>query len=783
MNFSHKFSLRLTLLILPTITFVLISATFGLFAYFGNSSLSQLQKIHSGQVEKSKFFINLGSDVAKNHIKIYQLMRSADDGADEGDFYDDAKPLLLEIHDIEASLKGYLSTYSIGSLVKIEIINFQKKLISYRINTTNAILMATVDSKLSQKLLRESTEYYIDLNNRILSISRTIQKKMNLVMIKNHENVKFNFIWISIIIILFITSLIFLSILVSRVFSKNFHEKIIILNSLLENSKLSLPVIRNQSEIDILSDVIDKVKNNFNALEDAHRTLGYQEYQVRAILNNMVDSVVTIDASGEILTFNNSAEKSFGYAMEDIVGKNVSLLIHKNYSSQHDFYLKSFLSENVESNIKSNIKIGIELDGLRQDKTCFPVYLSVSELPSPLNNNQCFICCYQDLSIIKQKEAQLQRSQKMDALGKLTGGIAHDYNNMLGVILGYAELLKDGLDGQEKLSNYISAVIKAGNRSAELTRRLLSFSKRKSTRVEMTNINTLLMNDKALLEKTLTANIKLTYNLMDDLWLVNVDCGDLLDAIINISINAMHAIDAQGEITFTTRNVILNETEAYALQIEKGHFVSLSISDTGCGIDKDALDKIFEPFYTTKGAEGTGLGLSQVYGFVKRSGVEIKVESAPGEGAQFTLYFPRYYEDTSRNNSVNISYKSNANNTKGTGTILVVDDEQALINLASEVLRKNGYQVISAKSAQQALNILESETVDLLFSDIIMPDMDGYQLASMVQNKYPAVKIQLVSGFSGDCPSTMLDSEFHKNLLTKPYKSQDLIQRIHELLI
>ena len=385
----------------------------------------------------------------------------------------------------------------------------------------------------------------------------------------------------------------------------------------------------------------------------------------------------------------------------------------------------------------------------------------------------------EDITERRQAEEGLRRSQKMDALGKLIGGIAHDYNNMLGVVLGYADLLQEALREQPKLEKYAHEIHRAGKRGAKLTKKLLAFSRHKSNEAEVLNLNTFLQDEKHLLEKTLTARIKLVLNLAENVWSVCLDSGDLEDAILNMNINAMHAIDGNGQLTIQTSNEQINIANAKLLNLEPGDYVLLSISDTGSGMDETTEERIFDPFYSTKGEEGTGLGLSQVYGFAQRSGGAIKVYSELGYGTQFVFYFPRYNETSHKQQSIK---ENNVVEIKGTETILLVDDEPALLNLIREILSPHGFNVISAESVKEALNILQHESIDILISDIIMPEMDGYQLAAIVKEKYPGIKIQLASGFTDDRGKGMVDESLQQNLLLKPFNSQALLQRIRELL-
>ena len=388
-----------------------------------------------------------------------------------------------------------------------------------------------------------------------------------------------------------------------------------------------------------------------------------------------------------------------------------------------------------------------------------------------------------DISIQKQAESKLRHSQKMDALGELTGGIAHDYNNMLGIVLGYAELLKGKLTKQPKLAKYAHEIHHAGERGVKLTKKLLAFSRRQSGDARKLNLNMLLRDQQHMLEKTLTARINVTLNLAEDLWPVWLDSGDLEDAIVNMSINSMHAMKMGGRLTLQTCNEAVNKMDAKLLQLDVGNFVVLSITDTGCGMDDKTKEKIFDPFFSTKGEQGTGLGLSQVYGFIERCGGAIKVYSKLEQGTRITLYLPRYYDSIGEDSPTETNQETPFEDRLGAEeSILVVDDEPALRNLAFEILDQQNYHVIYAESAKQALQILENEPIDLLLSDVIMPEMDGYQLAAIVHRKYPAVKILLTSGFSDNRELDIVDENLQRNMLHKPYNAQTLLQRIGRLL-
>lgn len=387
----------------------------------------------------------------------------------------------------------------------------------------------------------------------------------------------------------------------------------------------------------------------------------------------------------------------------------------------------------------------------------------------------------QDISEQVYKDEQLRRTQKMNSLGKLTGGIAHDFNNMLGIILGYSEILEKNSGLDDKSKKYIEEITQAGKRASNLTSKLLAFSRKDTVTASKTDVNKLLQDELNMLEKTLTVRIQLKLELEADLWPIWLDKNELEDAILNMSINSMHAMPSGGKLILATNNTKLSEIDTRQMSIPAGDYVRLTIMDTGVGMDQSTLNQIFEPFFTTKKDKGTGLGMSQVYGFVQRSQGAIQVYSEINHGTRITLYFPRYIE-----NQLEIEDELGNNNSipdyTGTATILVVDDEAALRALSQEILSANGYQVLVAESGNKALEILETESVNLMLSDVIMPEMDGYTLARHVKKKYPEIIIQMLSGFTDVDEIDSETHELHKQRLHKPFTAITLLQRVKELL-
>lgn len=505
--------------------------------------------------------------------------------------------------------------------------------------------------------------------------------------------------------------------------------------------------------------------------------LSLNEKDFHDILNGMVDGVITINQKGIILTFNKTAESIFGYKSEEAIGQNVSILMPEPESSAHDSYLHNHLTTDVPH----IIGIGRDVTALRKNGETFPMRLSVVEYPAKIEGERWFIGSCRDITLQKQQEEQLRRSLKMEAVGKLTSGIAHDYNNMLGIIIGYSEILTEKAKDHPEFLQYISHVNHAAERAANLTKQLLSITRKQKSTAESTLINNILINNEQLLAKTLTSKIKLSIKMAESLWLTYIDSGCLEDALLNMCINAMYAMPEGGELKIATTNIKVKSLDSQVLNIPMGDYVKLTILDTGVGMSKDVTSHIFDPFYSTKGEKGTGLGLSQVYNFVTQYKGAIKVYSEPGHGTCFSIYLPRDV-NTHSSNEVDDSLSVNENELNGSANILIVEDEPTIRKMTEDILSSHGYNVFSSASGKEALALLENEKIDLVLSDVIMPEMDGFELAHIIHYSYPDIKIQLCSGFSNAKGNSVTNETLSKNLLTKPFTSNKLLTEIQKLL-
>lgn len=526
-----------------------------------------------------------------------------------------------------------------------------------------------------------------------------------------------------------------------------------------------------------LHSVSRKLDKKINELEKEREALKKSEEKYRYLVESIQDYYFfyTRNYDDYYVYVSPSIKNVLGYKPEEFLTHRSAYLTNNQKNEEADHHALLAISGKEQAPYEMEI---YHKDGSVR-------WLEVKE--SPTLNQQGAVQYIEgiahDITERKQAEEMLQRSQKMEALGKLTGGIAHDFNNMLGVVLGYAEILEESLNQQPKLAQYAHAIYHAAQRGKKLTKKLLAFSRHKVSDDTVLNINTLLQDQRHMLEKILTVRIKLIYDLADDLWTVEIDTGDLEDSIVNLSINAMHAMQNGGELTIRTSNEHLNAVDAKRLNLTPGDYILLSVTDTGHGMDSATKAKIFDPFYTTKEEYGTGLGLSQVYGFIERCNGAIEVFSELQSGTRFDLYFPRNFQLATKEKIPNINSTPKY---QGNETLLVVDDEKSLADLAKEILSSQGYKVLIATTGEQAIAILENETIDLIISDVLMPDMDGFQLSTVIRQRFPDTKIQLVSGYTDDWQMNRNNKEedkaLHKDILHKPYSSETLLTQIRKQL-
>ena len=514
--------------------------------------------------------------------------------------------------------------------------------------------------------------------------------------------------------------------------------------------------------------------------ERQHRAALEQELResrsrYRAIFETAVDAVIVSDQHGIIREFSTAAEQMTGYLAAEVVGRNMRVLLPPPLRQEHERYTARYLW---------TIR---ELEVCHKDGSVFPAHLSIAEWWC--GGHRHFTGILRDLTSHKREqveraklEAQLHQAQKMEAIGNLTGGMAHDFNNMLGVIIGNIDLLRDIRPDDAEIDELAREALDAAFRGADLTRRLLAFARQQPLRPQRVDVNELVSGITRLLSRTLGEDVEVSLELLPELWPVVVDPAQLEASLTNLATNARDAMPDGGRLIVVTSNRCLDaDYAAQHPEVVAGGYVMIEVTDTGTGISSSVLDRIFEPFFTTKGRDkGTGLGLSMVFGFIKQSGGHISVYSEPGMGTSFRLFLPRMTDDGAAAEEGSVVPL-----VQGRGeTVLVVEDNAALRRVVTRQLQELGYRVLAAENAPAGLRLMEQQSIDLLLTDVVMPGgINGRELARRARLRWPHIKVVFTSGFS----EARLDGEQGQPssftpLLSKPYRKEDLASAAREAL-
>ncbi|MCK0103053.1 PAS domain S-box protein [Pseudohalocynthiibacter sp. F2068] len=493
-----------------------------------------------------------------------------------------------------------------------------------------------------------------------------------------------------------------------------------------------------------------------------------------ALLNAAVDAIIVSDETGNIIRSNPAASKMFGYEPDEILGLNVRSLMPDKMAAKHGDFLQRYL----ETRETSIIGVGRDLEGQKKDGSIFPVHLSIGS--AEVGRQVFFVGVLHDLTERKNAETALNRSQRLEAIGQLTGGVAHDFNNLLTVVIGNLELLEPTLRTKEQ-SELLNDALESAEHGADLIHRLLAFARRSPLAPVPVDISVFVDRVGKILARTIGARYDLNIVPSPNIWHVHADPAQLQTAILNLAFNAQDAMPDGGKLVIETSNIVIDDAfMAKEIEIEMGRYVRLSVTDTGHGMSQAELGQAFEPFFTTKPArKGTGLGLSMVYGFVKQSGGHVALYSEPGQGTTVNLYLPASDGDAVKvDDLTKVSVAGNGQ------TILAVEDNPAIQQISLLRLEALNYNVIGAADAAEALEFLADRSdIDLMFTDLVMPgDMTGYDLAKTVHEKRPRIKILLTSGYAEDLLNGGTLSKSGFRLLRKPYRQADIAAEIHALL-
>lgn len=491
-------------------------------------------------------------------------------------------------------------------------------------------------------------------------------------------------------------------------------------------------------------------------------------------------SIIITDHNGTIEYVNPKFTQITGYNADEVVGKNPRIL--KSGEITDTEY------RNLWGTITSGREWHGEMINKKKNGELFWEKVCISPIRNSDGDITHFMGIKEDISEHRQTEqehrqamAQLRQAQKMEAIGQLAGGVAHDFNNLLTIINGYSTLILNEMPTDNPFRSEIEQILKAGERAADLTHQLLAFSRRQVLEPKVISINYLVRNLEKMLKRLIRENIILETRLSDCLGVVKADPGQVEQILMNLLVNARDALESGGVITIETANAVLDKTfvNENPGAIE-GTYVMLAVHDNGVGMAEDTKRKIFEPFFTTKKqGKGTGLGLATVYGIVKQSGGYIQVVSEPGNGASFRVYLPQV--DSQTDDEVTGATEEVST---GIGTILVVEDEAGVLNLAVRTLSRRGYTVLQATSPSEASEIFESNQhlIDLVLSDVIMPEKNGPALMREFKEKRPDIKILFMSGYTDD---TILPQEITNEriaFINKPFTPDVLVGRVRDEL-
>ena len=515
----------------------------------------------------------------------------------------------------------------------------------------------------------------------------------------------------------------------------------------------------------------------------AEEALRESEERYRTILDNIEDGYFEVDIAGNFTFFNDSLCGILGYSRDEMMGMN-----NRQYTDEENAK-KLYQAFNKVYRTGKPTK-GFDWEIIRKDGTKRYIETSVSLIKNSSGQPIGFRGIVRDITERKRAEEemaavqeQFRQSQKMEAIGQLAGGIAHDFNNLLTVIKGYSQIASMELKEGDPLKERIELIKRAADRAADLTRQLLAFSRRQILEFKVIDLNTALRNLEKMLRRVIGEDIELVIHLPEDLGGVKTDPGQIEQVIMNLAVNAKDAMPDGGKLVIETANVDLDEEYVRNhVAVIPGRYVMLAVSDTGVGMTPEIKEKVFEPFFTTKKkGEGTGLGLSTVYGIVKQSGGNIWVYSELRKGTTFKIYLPRVDEPLDE-----ISEKVTVRKglLRGSETILVVEDEEEVRKLVVRGLEGQGYRVLDAPQGFDAFLIGEEHQgpIHLLVTDVVMPKMSGRELAERILEILPEVKVLYMSGYTDNTIVHYGMLEKGVNYIQKPFTVEGLVQKVREVL-
>jgi len=489
----------------------------------------------------------------------------------------------------------------------------------------------------------------------------------------------------------------------------------------------------------------------------------------QAILDTASEAIVSLDRQGIIRSFNRAAEHMFGWDADTIVGRHAECLMPRPENTRHADQAPWAAACGPAFDHSRDVV------GLRRNGTRFPMALSVSQFEG--DDGQQFTWILRDVTEETHLREQLRQAQKMDAMGRLAGGVAHDFNNLLTIINGWCEALSSASPDERRAA--VDQITSAAAKAASLTGQLLSFSRKRAINPCVVDLNEVIEDVGRMLRRVIGEDIALETTLSPVPVCVRLDRGQMAQVLVNLALNARDAMPRGGRLTVTTARQRLGAGEAEPLGLAAGVYVALTVTDNGSGIPDDVLPHLFEPFFTTKAACGTGLGLATVHAIVRQYGGVISAINLPEGGARFTILLA----ETPAERAVCATPPPRRLDGTGTETVLVVEDEAQVRQITVGMLRARGYQVLEAATCQEALSLATThDAIDLLVTDVVMPELSGPELASRIGTVHPTIRVLLVSGYSADAVARHGVNGAAPSFLQKPFTGNQLGKKVREVL-
>jgi two-component system cell cycle sensor histidine kinase/response regulator CckA len=525
-----------------------------------------------------------------------------------------------------------------------------------------------------------------------------------------------------------------------------------------------------KARLTLARDITDRLK--------AEESLIESESKLRNIADTVIDAIILVNNEWKITYCNIAAEKMFAHPCEELTGQKIYDIIPLLY---RETGLESFKAP-AEDTIRRMVGKTYDLKGLRKDRTEFPIEVIISEVI--LKEGWHCTWIIRDITERKNLEEQLRQAQKMEAIGQLAGGIAHDFNNILTAIIGYGQIIRMQIPKDNSLLEKVDNILLSADRATKLTQSLLAFSRQQLMDLRGVDLNDIVRQVEKLLRRVIGEDIEFKTILAERPLTVHADSGQIEQVLINLATNARDAMPHGGSFTIETNTAELDETykrvQGYG---EVGTFVSISVSDTGIGMDEKTKAKIFEPFFTTKEVgKGTGLGLSMAYGIIKQHNGYITVHSKPGNGTAFKIYLPLIQTELEKQKSPSESHHQE--NLHGTETVLVVEDESSVREVMQITLRKFGYTVYEATDGENAIHMFteHKNEIQLAIIDMIMPKKSGAEVFKSIKKIKPDIKAVFISGYTADRFGSGSVPKEGPELIQKPFSPDSFMKKVREIL-